>query len=125
MVGQAVTTPHQFVYKVAPRTAWDAACRSGIYEGSADDIRDGFIHLSAPDQVAGTLAKHFHGQDDLVLIQFETRALGEALRWEVSRGGIFFPHLYAGLPTRQAVAIRALRLDRDGIPMLPQDFATC
>ena len=125
MVGQAVTAPHQFVYKVAPRLAWDAACCAGLYEGSADDLRDGFIHLSARDQLSGTLAKHFRGQDDLVLIQFETHALGAALRWEVSRGGQLFPHFYAVLPTRQAIAIRALHLDSDGVPALPEDIATC
>jgi uncharacterized protein (DUF952 family) len=120
-----MTTPHQFVYKVAPRAAWDAACRNGTYKGSADDRRDGFIHLSSREQLAGTLAKHFSGQDDLVLIQFEARALGEALRWEVSRGGQLFPHLYAGLPTREAIAVHALHSGKDGIPMLPEDLATC
>ena len=120
-----MTTLHQFVYKVTPRAAWDAACRTGTYEGSADDLRDGFIHLSTRDQLAGTLAKYFHGQDDLVLIQFATRALGEALQWEVSRGGQLFPHLYAGLSTLDATAVRALRLSDDGVPMLPEDLATC
>jgi uncharacterized protein (DUF952 family) len=120
-----MTTPHQFVYKVAPRAAWDAACRTGTYEGSADDRRDGYIHLSSREQLAGTLAKHFSGQDDLVLIQFETRALGETLRWEVSRGGQLFPHLYAGLPTREAMAVHALHSGKDGIPMLPEDLTTC
>jgi uncharacterized protein (DUF952 family) len=60
-----------------------------------------------------------------VLIEFETRALGEALRWEVSRGGQLFPHLYAGLPTREAMAVRSLLPGKDGIPMLPEDLATC
>ena len=120
-----MTTPHQFVYKVAPRAVWDAACRAGTYEGSADDRRDGYIHLSLREQLAGTLAKHFRGQDDLVLIQFATDALGEALRWEISRGGQLFPHLYAGLPTREAMTIRALHPGKDGIPMLPEDLATC
>ena len=120
-----MTTPHQFVYKVVPRAAWEAACRTGTYEGSADDRRDGYIHLSLREQLAGTLAKHFRGQDDLVLIQFETRALGEALRWEISRGGQLFPHLYAGLPTREAMAVRSLLPGKDGIPMLPEDLATC
>ena len=120
-----MTTPHQFVFKVAPRAAWDAACRAGTFEGSADDLRDGYIHLSSREQLAGTLAKHFNGQDDLVLIQFETRALGEALRWEVSRGGQLFPHLYAALPTGHAIAIRALQLSNDGVPVVPEDIATC
>ena len=120
-----MTTPHHFVYKVAPRAAWDAACSAGTYEGSADDLRDGFIHLSSREQLPGTLAKHFRGQDDLVLIQFDARALGEALRWEVSRGGQLFPHLYTGLPTREAIAVRALHPGNDGIPMLPEDLPTC
>jgi uncharacterized protein (DUF952 family) len=120
-----MTTPHQFVYKVAPRGAWNAACRAGIYEGSPDDRRDGHIHLSTREQLASTLAKHFRGQDDLVLIQFETRALGEALRWEISRGGQLFPHLYDGLPTRHAMAVHALHPGKDGIPMPPEDLATC
>jgi uncharacterized protein (DUF952 family) len=120
-----MTAPHEFVYKVTPRAAWDAACRTGTYEGSADDLRDGYIHMSSRNQLAGTLAKHFRGQDDLVLIKFETHAFGAALRWEVSRGGQLFPHLYAALPTRQAIAIRALQLSDDGVPMLPEDLATC
>jgi uncharacterized protein (DUF952 family) len=120
-----MTTPHQFVFKIAPRAAWDAACRVGAYTGSSDDRRDGFIHLSLREQLPGTLAKHFRNQQDLVLIQFETRALGEALRWEVSRGGQHFPHLYAELPTRAAVAVTPLQLGTDGIPVLPKDLAAC
>ena len=120
-----MTAPHQFVFKVAPRAAWHAACRAGTYQGSADDLRDGYIPLALREQLADTLAKHFRGKDDLVLIQFETGALGEALRWEVSRGGQLFPHLYAALPTRHAMAIRALQLSDDGVPVVPKDLATC
>jgi uncharacterized protein (DUF952 family) len=120
-----MTTPQQFVFKVATRAAWEAACRDGAYTGSADDLRDGFIHLSLRAQLPGTLAKHFRGQHDLVLIQFETHALGDALRWEVSRGGERFPHLYAALPTGKAVAACDLQLGIDGIPVLPEEFAAC
>jgi uncharacterized protein (DUF952 family) len=120
-----MTAPRQFVFKVASRMAWQDACRSGAFAGSDDDLRDGFIHLSTRDQLAGTLAKHFRGQHDLVLIQFETDLLGEELRWEVSRGGAEFPHLYAALTTAIAHSVHALRLDLDGVPQLPEELAAC
>ena len=94
-----MTTSRQFVFKVAARSAWEDACRTGAFAGSADDLRDGFIHLSTREQLAVTITKHFRGKHDLVLIQFETHLLGEELRWEASRGGDLFPHLYAALPT--------------------------
>lgn len=120
-----MTTTRQFVFKVTTRAAWKTACRSGVYAGSADDLRDGYIHLSLREQLPGTLAKHFRGRHDLVLIQFETLALGEPLRWEVSRGGEVFPHLYAPLPTQKVVAMCDLQLGIDGVPMLPKEFAAC
>ena len=120
-----MTTPRQFVFKVAARGVWEDACRTGAFAGSADDLRDGFIHLSTREQLAGTIAKHFRGQHDLVLIQFETYLLGEELRWEVSRGGDLFPHLYAALTTANAGAVHALPLGIDGVPMLPKEFAAC
>ena len=120
-----MTTSRQFVFKVASRMAWQEACRSGAFAGSDDDLRDGFIHLSTRDQLAGTLAKHFRGKRDLVLIQFETNLLGEELRWEISRGGAEFPHLYAALPTTIARSVHALQLDLDGVPTLPEEFAAC
>jgi uncharacterized protein (DUF952 family) len=119
-----MTTPRQFVFKVAARGAWEDACRTGAFTGSADDLRDGFIHLSTREQLTGTIAKHFRGEHDLVLIQIETRLLGEQLRWEVSRGGDLFPHLYAALPTANA-GVHALPLGIDGVPMLPKEFAAC
>ena len=120
-----MTTARQFVFKVMPRAAWEDAYRSGVFIGSADDERDGYIHLSTREQIAGTLAKHFRGKHDLVLIQFETHILGEALRWEVSRGGEIFPHLYTALPTANADTVFVLALGTDGVPMLPKEFAAC
>jgi len=120
-----MTTSEQFVFKVTPRAAWDEGCRAGNYAGSADDLRDGFIHLSTREQLAGTLAKHFRGQHDLVLIQFEAGVLGDALRWEVSRGGQLFPHLYDALPAAMARAVHQLTLGIDGVPSLPEEFAAC
>jgi len=114
----------QFVYKVLPRDAWRDACRTGSYAGSADDRRDGFIHLSLCEQLPGTLAKHFRGQGDLVLVQFATETLGDALRWEASRGGALFPHLYAPLPTDRALAVHDIQLV-DDVPALPEEFSVC
>ncbi|MBV6412741.1 MAG: DUF952 domain-containing protein [Xanthomonadales bacterium] len=86
------------VYKLLPLASWQRALREGGWAGSADDLRDGYIHLSAADQVAGTLAKYFAAVDDLALVAFDPASLGAALRWEVSRAGARFPHLYAPLP---------------------------
>lgn len=115
----------RFVYKVAPRADWEAACRQGAFSGSQDDVRDGFIHLSLASQLAGTLAKHFRHKRDLVLVEFEAKMLGEKLRWEKSRGGEEFPHLYDALPTAIATSVHNLRVGQDGVPELPKGFAGC
>ena len=96
------------VYKIAPRADWEAACRVGVYRGSPDDLRDGFIHLSTEPQVAGTLQRHFAGQRDLLRIGFAADTLGAALRFEPSRDGQLFPHLYGALATGLAVEISEL-----------------
>lgn len=120
-----MTSSRHFVFKVATRAAWEAACRQGAFTGSADDVRDGFIHLSLREQLPGTLARHFRGQNDLVLVQFEAQQLGESLKWELSRGGEEFPHLYTSLPTSIALTVHSLRQDVDGVPELPEDLAEC
>jgi len=122
MLARTMTASRTVVFKVSPRTAWEAACQAGAFTGSPDDQRDGFIHLSLASQLAGTLAKHFRGQNELLLIQFNAHELGDALRWEISRGGVEFPHLYSALPTAIATATYALRLDDDGVPKLPEGF---
>lgn len=113
----------QRVFKIATRAAWYAARQQGIYSGSPDDHRDGFIHLCARHQLAGTLTKHFKDQVDLILIEFDTDTLGGELRWERSRGGDLFPHLYAPLPTAAARAEHSLQLDQEGVPVVPKDIA--
>jgi uncharacterized protein (DUF952 family) len=115
----------RYVFKVATQQAWDAACRIGAYAGSSDDARDGFIHLSAARQLAGTLAKHFMGQSNLVLITLEADVLGDALKWEPSRGGDLFPHLYTPLPVAAAREVRVLKLDDSGVPIVPEDMRQC
>ena len=86
------------IYKICERAAWRLAAQTGGYHGSQADVRDGFIHFSTAAQLAGTMAKHFAGQRELLLVAVDADALGEALKWEPSRGGELFPHLYAALP---------------------------
>jgi uncharacterized protein (DUF952 family) len=109
------------IFKIVEREAWRAACRDGIYRGSANDLRDGFIHFSAAHQVRGTAAKHFKGIQDLLLVAVDDAALGPALVWEPSRGGDLFPHLYDFLPTARALWEKPLALDGEGVPVIPED----
>lgn len=97
---------------------WEAALAAGSYDGSDDDRRDGFIHLSNSTQLDGTARKHFAGQAELILVAFSSRDLGAALRWEPSRGGALFPHLYGALDPASALWTRALPLDADGVPQV-------
>lgn len=99
--------PKQLVYKICSQAEWDAAVAAGEYTGSADDARDGFIHFSTAEQVAATAAKYFAGRNDLVLIEVDAAHLGAALRFEPSRGGALFPHLYGALPLTAVVSTRA------------------
>ena len=94
-----------------PQSDWAAAQAAGVYTGSADDARDGFIHFSTREQVAGTLAKHFVGQRDLVLVTIDPERIGAALIWEPSRGGALFPHLYGDLPVTAAVDVERVGAD--------------
>ncbi len=113
------------IFKVIAQSAWDEACREGAFAGSADDLRDGYIHLSTGRQVAETLAKHFKGQSDLVLVEIDARALGDSLRWEPSRGGALFPHLYGPLPMAAARSVQKLTLGPAGVPLPSGGIALC
>ena len=93
------------IYKIVPRALWDAAIESGSFTGSPVDAADGFIHFSTAAQLHATAAKHFHGVKDLLLVAVESDALGAALKWEPSRGGDLFPHLYAPLPVHLATSV--------------------
>ncbi len=96
------------IYKICERTAWQEAERAWLYRGSAVDLHDGFIHFSAAAQVAETAAKHFAGQTDLILVAVNDEALGPLLKWETSRGGALFPHLYGALPMSAVRWVRPL-----------------
>lgn len=109
----------QIIYKIAPRTLWDKAVEKGVFEGAPIDLADGFIHFSTDEQARETAAKHFAGQADLLLIAVDDGAFGDAMRYEVSRGGALFPHLYAPLPVSAAVWVKELPLGPDGSHVFP------
>lgn len=95
-------------FKILTAGQWAAFQSAGIFAGAPVDLADGYIHLSAADQVQGTLDKHFAGQDGLVLAEVDLAALGDAVRWEVSRGGALFPHIYGPLPMAAVIATRSV-----------------
>lgn len=99
------------IYKIVPETLWREAEAAGALIGAPIDLADGYIHLSSAAQVRETAARHFAGQDGLLLVAVDPAALGEALRWETSRGGALFPHLYA--PLRLAAVRWSVPLPRD------------
>ena len=107
------------VFKLVDRASWEAAASSGTFDGSAADARDGFIHFSTAEQVRETAARHFAGQPDLLLIAVAAASLGDALRWEPSRGGALFPHLYAVLPLGAVRWVADLVLDASGHHVFP------
>ena len=108
------------IYKICPASAWREAERQGVYRGSADDIRDGFIHFSTAEQVAGTASKHFAGQTGLFLIAVDADALGDALRMERSRDDELFPHLYGELDFGAVVSVLELHARSDGFHDIPE-----
>ena len=106
-------------YKVLAADEMAALERDGRFEGSADDRRDGFIHLSTAEQLAGTVDKHFAGRGDLHLAAVDLGSFGGSLRWEEARGGVPFPHLYGPLLLETVVAYGPLERDGDGAIRLP------
>lgn len=112
-----------FIYKIVPAALWREAERHGVFRGAPIDIADGYIHFSTAAQVEDTAAKHFAGQADLLLVRVDAQRLGDGLKWEVSRGGALFPHLYGVLPLSAITAAEPLHLGPDGrhrFPALPE-----
>jgi len=109
------------IYKILSRAEWRAARAAGSYEGSAVDLQDGFIHFSTGAQAQETAIKHFSGRLDLVVLEVETedlQAAGGDLRWEPSRGGALFPHLYGPLPASLVLKAHEAPLGEAGTPQL-------
>jgi len=107
------------LYKICPAALWREAERDGVFRGSAVDAKDGFIHFSTAAQVTETAAKHFAGERDLVLVRVDSAALGDRLKWEVSRGDALFPHLYGALDVAAAIRVEPLPLGTDGRHVFP------
>lgn len=107
------------IYKITPRSLWQAAEAHGSFTGAPVDEADGFIHFSTAEQVKETAAKHFAGESDLLLLAIDEAALGAALRYEPSRGGALFPHLYAALPLTAVMWVKPLPSLPDGSHAFP------
>lgn len=110
------------IYKIVPKDLWREAEAAGRFDGAPVDHADGFIHFSDASQVRETAAKHFANESDLLLVAVEAAALGAALKWEVSRGGALFPHLYAPLDPASAAFVVELPLGPDGRHRFPEDL---
>jgi uncharacterized protein (DUF952 family) len=94
-------------YKILTPAQWAQFQAEGIFHGAPVDLADGYIHLSAAGQLQGTLDKHFAGQKGLVIAKIDLAALGDVVRWEVSRGGALFPHIYGPLPMAAVLGVRS------------------
>jgi uncharacterized protein (DUF952 family) len=109
----------RIAYKIFAMPEFEIFRRDGVFLGSPADLADGFIHLSTASQVEGTLAKHYEGRTDLILAAVDLGALGDAVRWEESRGGQMFPHLYGTLPMSAVIGAGPAGRAPDGALLLP------
>jgi uncharacterized protein (DUF952 family) len=107
------------IYKICPQTLWREAEKVSHFDGAPVDLADGYIHFSTAAQVRETAARHFAGVSDLLLIAVDPEAPGQDLRWEASRGGALFPHLYGRLPLSAVRAVAPLPLGADGGHVFP------
>ena len=107
------------IYKICTRALWAEAERAGVFRGAPVDLADGFIHFSTAEQAVETAAKHFAGQGDLLLVAVDGAALGPALKWEPSRGGALFPHLYGDMRLGDVLWVKPLTLSPDGRHQFP------
>ncbi len=108
-------------YKLLTADQWDRLRDDGMFAGSPDDIRDGYIHLSTRRQLRGTLDRHFAGQLGVVLAEVDLNAVASDIRWEESRGGEDFPHLYDGLPITAVTRHWFLDVEGDAV-LLPRNL---
>lgn len=107
------------IYKISPAALWATAQAEGVFTGAPVDVADGFIHFSTAAQARETAAKHFKGQDGLKLVAIDPAPLGATLKWEPSRGGALFPHLYGPLPLTAVLWVKDLPLGADGLHLFP------
>jgi uncharacterized protein (DUF952 family) len=111
------------VYKIISADLWQAAEANGVFTGAGIDVNDGFIHLSTGAQARRTAQLYFAGQDNLVLVAADAAGLGDTLKYEPSRDGDLFPHLYGPLPLTAVLSVQPLPLGRDGHHIFPDDVS--
>ncbi len=104
---EPVMPPSTNAYKILTANQWEQFQADGVFRGAPVDLADGYIHLSTADQLAETLAKHFAGQEGLIIAEVDLAALHDTVKWEVSRGGALFPHIYGELPMTAVTGTRA------------------
>jgi uncharacterized protein (DUF952 family) len=121
--GRTRGTVPTIIYKICESVLWHEAERAGVFHGASVDARDGFIHFSTADQARETAAKHFAGASDLTLVAVDADTLGDALKWEISRGGDLFPHLYGTLPLAAVLWAKPLPLGSDRRHVFPELIA--
>jgi len=112
----------KYIYHMCRFDEWQMALSVGVYPGSSQDIADGFMHFSNAEQIKDSAAKHRAGQNNLVLLTVDTDVLGNGLKWEPSRGGALFPHLYGPLLVDQVMRTDALNLNEAGAHVFPDDL---
>ena len=112
----------EYIYKIATYEQWQEALSSGVFKGAPIDLTDGYIHFSTAEQAQETAQKHFSNQKNLKLVKVATAPLGSALKWEVSRGGALFPHLYSDLKTSDALTVFDLKDNDDGSHIFPKEL---
>ena len=117
-----MNTTDPAIYHMCRKEEWTAAEQAGSYGGSSQDQADGFIHFSSAAQVVKSAAKHRAGQAGLVLLRVDPQRLGDALKWEASRGGHLFPHLYGVLPVEAVIAAYDVPLDAGGRHVFPAEL---
>lgn len=111
--------PDRIAYKILTDDEFGTMRREGSFRGSPVDLADGFVHLSSAAQVTETADRHFRGRTGLVVAVVDLSRLGDAVRWEASRGGQLFPHLYGALPLGAVIAAGPLERKADGTLLLP------
>lgn len=111
-----------FAFKILTKEQFAQMKADGVFHGAPVDLADGYIHMSTRAQAAETAAKHFAGQDALMLLMIDLAPFGDAVRWEPSRGGALFPHLYGPLPMSAVAGKTVLRIGDDGKHLFPAGF---
>ena len=110
------------IYKIVPENLWRQAVQDGVFTGAAIDLQDGYIHFSTAIQAKETASRHFAGVEDLLLVAVDGVLLGDALKYEPSRGGDLFPHLYGTLPLSTVLWQKPLPVGADGAHVFPEEI---